>query len=934
MKSATVPAGHSIEVRRNGAASFCASVASLAAVLLWCPTLANAQTCAVVTGTGTNTVGSCRGLGTPSVSFASDGTLETTGSSAVVVDAGTAPLNVSVDTSAGDVVARGPAISVRTRGNGDVVVRSGASITATGTGGTVISTRKDGTGTSGAIRVDVGRIAGAGAGITIRQSGTGDVAVAADEIVTGGGNAVDLAVGTASAGALSIDVDRARSGSASLRVDSQGSGAVSITSSGSVVSTGGPAIEVNARNNPARLASTTIRANDARGARGIAVFDRNTVGGRVEIAVTGDVIGTTGQGILAQTGRWIDIEVLGSVGGSAEGIRMDTDGVVPRATGGMIRVRDGASVTGGSAAAIRDTDGGGPGRNTVLDIAGTLSGGAAGAASFGGGDDVVVLRETARVTGDVDGGSGNDLLRLDFASAAAFDAGGIGTQYRSFERFETAGAATFTGAGTAAAGWRVTSGRLVQSSASPGFSFDVAPGARLVASARSGAVSVDGTLEASAPVALDGPLTVRSGGRLVSQFATDGTAGRIDAAGAATIEPGARLTFEGVDAGAVALIGTPYRLLTAPSLAGRFDAVDAPANPDLLLELSYGANALDATFVANPNGTPKEAAPVAAMTTLVVADAFLAQITIGAALRPVRDTLSFLPRPALRGRALSVNAYGFDARVDGAGGYDTAGTGQIVALPATVELGGLLVDVGAAIGRARSDTASRAAGSGSGSVRTSDLQAGLWARATSGPVGIDAALAVSSSDVDVARSFAIGAAGVTARGRTEARSASADFRLSYALNADRFGTSVGLAELEVRPYVGLGWRDATLDGYVETGAGSSNLVVDETRATTRSVRLGVDLAGRVATPVGPVMPWLSIGVERRSGDLAVRTTSSLVGLGGTFASTAPATPAGTAHLVLGADMDIGPARLSIAYDLTGGGGTRSQNLGAAVRWRF
>lgn len=253
--------------------------------------------------------------------------------------------------------------------------------------------------------------------------------------ISGAERGIDaLNVGT---GALSITTSgtvTATSGDG-IRADQYSSaGGLNITATGQVTGAGGAGIyAVNFS-----ATGTTVSATDvAGGFAGIAV---NNGAGAVSITTTGQATGTTGDGISATTQNDMTISVV-DVSGGRSGIYAYHRGT------GAASISVSGTVTGGSGAGIRSYNygynyaayGGFPvGVRNAIDI--TLNSGASVSAASGvainddSGNAAVLVNSGASVTGAITLASGTDSVTFDggdFSGVTSFD-GGAGTDSLNF----------------------------------------------------------------------------------------------------------------------------------------------------------------------------------------------------------------------------------------------------------------------------------------------------------------------------------------------------------------------------------------------------------------------------------------------------------------------------------------------------------------------
>lgn len=158
----------------------------------------------------------------------------------------------------------------------------------------------------------------------------------------------------------------------------------------------------------------------------------------------GTITSTVNSGIIVGDGA--DITINGAISGANNAIELDGGSVTIGATG---------NVNGNNVGVLLNNN-----VNATLDVAGTLIGGA-GAATFGAGNAIFILRTGATVTGAVTASGGADEFHFNTSGASAFDSDLIGTQYLGFDTLHKDGAGTLTLGGTTLGDWNVNVGTLV-----------------------------------------------------------------------------------------------------------------------------------------------------------------------------------------------------------------------------------------------------------------------------------------------------------------------------------------------------------------------------------------------------------------------------------------------------------------------------------------
>ncbi|WP_315796568.1 autotransporter domain-containing protein [Bradyrhizobium sp. SZCCHNRI3043] len=265
-----------------------------------------------------------------------------------------------------------------------------------------------------------------------------------------------------------------------IRGRNQGTGALSITTNGDVVSTGTTSVSrgIVAINFGTDLTVTTGAGSNVRGAR-YGILSRNYGTGSTTVTVNGDVTaaGTTGSDFALLARGNADVTVTTAAGttvsGQESGIfaRSDGNGAVKIAVAGDVTgtnttgiyARSGTSgsiaITIGAGSHVTSNGTGADGfaidtssfvvSPTTLTVAGTLDGGAGGAVRFHGSANRLELYPTAAINGNVFGG-GSDTLALGGTGTASFNVAtiGAGLQYQGFGTFLKEGSSHWTLTGT------------------------------------------------------------------------------------------------------------------------------------------------------------------------------------------------------------------------------------------------------------------------------------------------------------------------------------------------------------------------------------------------------------------------------------------------------------------------------------------------------
>lgn len=265
--------------------------------------------------------------------------------------------------------ARGVVFGVRAdnSGSGDLVIRSTGRIEATGTDA-VSNIPLANTGilafnnTSGRdVTLAVNDVAGARGGIFVDQLGTGAVSVSSTGTVTGD-TGIEVR-NTAASGPVTIAANNIVAGDAGIRVQHRGRGDLTITTTGLVEATTLGAYGIRAIQSAAD-GGLIIDAADVT-ARGIGIRARNYGSGGISITSSGKITGVTGEGtgsgIIAQnmTGASGEIRIdVNEVQGGSFGIfATSSDNLIAvTAKGDVTSEGIGVSVAGGAGTAIDVTN--------------------------------------------------------------------------------------------------------------------------------------------------------------------------------------------------------------------------------------------------------------------------------------------------------------------------------------------------------------------------------------------------------------------------------------------------------------------------------------------------------------------------------------------------------------------------------------------------
>lgn len=233
-----------------------------------------------------------------------------------------------------------------------------------------------------------------------------------------------------------------------------GTGTTTVTANGDVTASGTTGTDVGILARGTADVVVTTAAGTTVSGQEIGISARSDGAGALNITVNGDVTGNTANGIYARTGAGGSIAINVGSGSS----------VTSNGTGFAVDTSTLASANGA----------------TNLTVAGTLNGGTGGAVRFHQGSalaDRLELHPTAVINGTVFAGPGTDTLALGGTGTGSFDVSRIGSaaQYRDFETFEKVGASqwTLTGTNTGISDWTVNAGLLSIQATMPNTDFSV-----------------------------------------------------------------------------------------------------------------------------------------------------------------------------------------------------------------------------------------------------------------------------------------------------------------------------------------------------------------------------------------------------------------------------------------------------------------------------
>lgn len=578
----------------------------------------------------------------------------------------------------------------------------------------------------------------------------------------------------------------------------------------------------------------------------------------------------------------------------------------------------------------------------------------------GDGDDQLEFRGSARATGVVDGGAGNDRLVMRLAgSAAAPD----GLDLSRFTNIESAVFADGFGALAGTAGFdriTVSSGGLFGQAGSVITApvVTVSSGATFgSAGTVNGNVSVSGTL---APGASPGTMTVNgavalAGGSTTLFEMTPAVSDRLVINGTLAIAPNATLTLTG---SRPLTPGRAYSLISATGgITGSYTTINQAAGVAGFIRQDADSIDLFGLFMLDPQAAPVPQASraVAYLNALLLDGTATAAITQASPAlidgQGYADTAKF--------RRLTPEAYASAAQIGIENGLAIASAARGLRLADGRDRAGIFT-FGQTFGNWRKLPGDAARGTARASVSTRGLLGGIGAGSADASVGaflgyIDAKQRIgaigAATDSDGLIAGAIGQArlggfdiaamaawdgskadtrralpvGGTATGRYALRGWTFDARIAYV--ADLGG------DWALRPEIGLthvaGKRRAT----IETGGSPFALAVDARSVDATFADAALTLKG--GGDDAKIRPWLSAGIRHRLSGNDMIATASFAGVTREF--TAPgATRARTqATAAAGIGAALSPSTmLSLGVSGEFGGNSNGQGANAALTMRF
>ena len=141
---------------------------------------------------------------------------------------------------------------------------------------------------------------------------------------------------------------------------------------------------------------------------------------------------------------------------------------------------------------------------------------------------------------------------------------------------------------------------------------------------------------------------------------------------------------------------------------------------------------------------------------------------------------------------------------------------------------------------------------------------------------IEAQFGLAYSDYNGERFISVGAVN---------RQANADYDGYQVLSKLELGRDIAFGnELEFIPSIGLSWVHVEVDSYTETGAGASNLIVDEQDYDILNLTLRGKLRRTWDISEGSLTPEIHLGYDYEAIDDKIQTISAFTGGGNTFQS--------------------------------------------------
>lgn len=419
---------------------------------------------------------------------------------------------------------------------------------ATGTFGDGISVSNSPAGTDLTIRAAAA--AGGRRGISARNQGSGALSIMATGTVTGGAVNEGIYASNSAAGtALTIETTTVTGGKRGIYAINAGTGALLITASGDVTGATNHGIGANNSSN-AGTDVTIVAAGVAGGTLGINAVNQGS--GSMSITTSGAVTGAMGDGIAARNnGNGALTIIAADVAGSEDGIEAN-NGVT-----GAVSITVSGAVTGGTGVGISTY----ADRNKAVTItlnAGSTVSATSGNAIIdrngmgGGGDATVTVNAGSAIVGSIDLGDGSDTIVLaggDVSGVTSFDGGDDSSAGDSFiDTVRVTGTTSLAGANVtnfeklevaSGGSLSLTDNMLAVGDGSAGTGVFIQSGGTLLGgmgtTTLSAPVTIGGTLSVpvGSTVSISGDTTFEAGSRFQVGIASDVSAGLLKGDGSA-----------------------------------------------------------------------------------------------------------------------------------------------------------------------------------------------------------------------------------------------------------------------------------------------------------------------------------------------------------------------------------------------------------------
>ncbi|WP_185969871.1 autotransporter outer membrane beta-barrel domain-containing protein [Rhizobium straminoryzae] len=857
---------------------------------------------------------------------------------------------------------------VRAELGGDITINSGAGITSTGGSPALTATTNDGSVSivnTGNLSSDSDRGIYADGG----HDSTGGELVS----VTNSGDV------TAYAEAIRMiqyhgDIRAENSGDVTSQTQSaiyawsDTTGAISVTNSGSAVSTAASAdkkagIRVASEYGNATVVNSGLAQAEAYGVRVSAGTETGGAGFgdiTVENRAMGEMVGTSDTGLHLVT-------INGAVSVTNDGSISGANGVYARTNLGRVDVVNAGTITATAGTGVLLT-----GDSVTLTNSGTIEASGGGAVSLSGATSRLILRDGSSISGTVSA-AGDATLQLDFAGATTLDAAllGDGAQYRGFDTISATGAGLLTMIGTSDYSGLVSlsGGNVVVDGDIRDAAFLVGRGVTLSGTGNVGDLTVaDGGAVAPGhspgTLYVYGDLSFQTGSSYVADLTTTGLSDTIVVSGNVSIASGTTLVVENLRVANP--LTTVYQLITATgAVTGSFTAL---RDPWAFIDLDVNYNPSSVTLGYQRTGTTfadaalggNARAVAAALDSFGAASSFYDDLlwSQAASAQSVFDQLSgSLHVSQIGGQvesdllfsslmlshlqpsvgsttagetrrvgeetSLWMSGFGRRAERDGNGlGSDMTDNSRGLAFGATTMLGDeWTFGVAGAIG-----TDHVTNDSGSGRSEADSYFLGLSAARDVGAFRVSLGGAYTFRSIDTTRSVALGTVNEELTAGYDARSLQAFGEVS---------TLIGQGDLHWQPFGNLVFVHYDSDGFAESG-GTTALAGQGMSDSTLYSTLGLRLAWNV-----PVSGLENAAVTAHAGwrhafgdDASDRRMAFLSGGDG---FTVAGVKAAKDAVVLGLGVSMAPTQnssLSIGYDGQFGDGTAAHGIKADWKLRF